>query len=648
MRTSSARSRSRLTSPRLRALGALGTGLVLAGCATMPSTGAPPAQPVSGDNTQAAQQVVVVAEAPNANDQPAALFSSFLDDLVSDEQDYHTAKEFLTPAAAKAWNPQQQVAVLDKVNASLVGDPTATRATIRVSGTEVAVLDARHAFKPPQQETYTQEFTLLKGAQGWRIDTPPEGIILNEVDFARIYESVDLYFPVAAPDGGDSTAAPSALVADPIYVRSHIDPLTDAANALLGGPSAWLAPAVATGFPQGSSLGKSVVTIGGETGGNGVSLTFGGAVGARLQNPPDCDQMAAQLYFTLSEIPTLQAQQGGEKIESVSLYRKGDATASCRADGTSHYSPFAVGSGTTSYFVGANGRLESLDVGSGNTSPVPKPVPVALAPASAGHIGGFAVAPGISDKVAVLSANQRDLYIGSLSPQSTAPMHPTLSSTVVGGLSSPSWDGLGRLWVADTAPAAPALRAVVGGKVVTVPVADLHGTVTGVRVAADGVRIALTVKNGDTTSVQVGRIEQSGTAAAPVLTVSGLKSVTQSLTGVKSVSWFDGDSLIVLGQSAGTAPGLTTWQVDGSSVLAADDQLPSPADGMTTVAALAQYSSLENGLKAPLLGDSNGASGIGDTADKGKGKVYRWSKNQWQEVAQGDTTVNGPMPSYPG
>ena len=639
MRTSRARS-------RLVSLGALGTGLVLAGCATMPSTGAPPAQSGVGENTQAAQQVVVVAEPPKSTDQPSQLFSSFLDDLVSDEQGYSTAKEFLTPAAAKAWNPQQQVVVLDKVDASLDGTPTATKARIKVTGTLVASLNARHAYvAAPKKSFFHSEFTLVKGTQGWRIDTPPDGIILNEVDFARIYESVNLYFPVARPGGTDGAGnSPSALAADPIYVRSHIDPLTDAANALLGGPSDWLAPAVATSFPSGSSLGHGTVTVGDSTGGNGVDLRFGGAIGAQLGNRFDCDRMAAQLYFTLSEIPTQQAQQAGQKIDSVALYRKGDASYSCRATSDSLYSPFTATTGTTSYFVGPTGRLESLDVGLAN--PVPKPVTGALAPVAAGHIAGFAVAPGGSNRVAVLSANQRDLYLSTLN-QPTAPAHPTLSSAIVGGLTSPSWDDLGTLWVADTDPAAPALYAVVGGKPVTVPVTGLQGTVTGVRVAADGARIALTVRNGADTSVQVGRIEQAGTATAPRLTVDGLQSVTPaSLTSVKSVSWLDGDSLIVLGQTVHTAPGLTTLEVDGSSVLAADSQLPSPADGMTTVAALQQYSSLENGTKAPLLGDSNGSSETG--TDKSKGKVYRWSKNQWQEVAQGDPTVNGPMPAYPG
>ncbi|MHA6760370.1 GerMN domain-containing protein [Streptacidiphilus sp. PAMC 29251] len=471
-----------MTRTSARAVGALAGGLLLAGCATMPSTGSPGAPGASEASTQTAQQVVVVAEPPKAGDPPQQMLSGFLDDLVSDEQHYQTAKQFLTADAAAAWNPEQQVTVLQQIRERITGTPTSTKATIQVKGVLVATLNARHAYVPvpvPGQES-TFNFTVVKGSDGWRITSPPPGIILNQVDFARIYEPVNLYYPVAR-SGADGS--PSALAADPIYVRSHIDPLTDAANALLGGPSDWLAPAVVRTFPSNSSLGKNRVSVGGDAGVGGIRLQFGGKIGTAIQNPDDCRRMASQLYFTLSEVPTQQAQQVGQQINSVSLYRNGDTTAACSADENSPYSPFQAPNGATSYFVDSDGRLESLDVGA--AVPTPKLVPGVLAPPNIGHIGGFAVAPGTGGQVAVLSANRRDLFLSTLN-QKTVPVHATLSSQVTGGLSSPSWDDLGTLWVADTDPAAPAVHAVVGGKLVPVAVNGLHGTVTGVRVAADG------------------------------------------------------------------------------------------------------------------------------------------------------------------
>lgn len=634
----------------VRVVGVVAAGLLLAGCATMPSTGAPPSAPsVVGDSTQSAQQVVVVAEPPKPKASAGDLLAGFLDDLVSDEQDYHTAKEYLTKDAAAKWNPQQQVTVLKNIDRSQPVK-SGNRVSIVVTGTPVAVLNARHAYEPPPDK-FQKTFVFETGPQGeLRLDTPPDGIILNETDFGHIYEPVNLYFPAARaqPDTG-----PSALVADPIYVRSHIDPLTEAAAALLGGPSGWLAPAVTTSFPPGSALGRSGVSVGSDGDPGNIRFQFGGRTGAALKDEAVCDRMAAQLYFTLSEVPTQQAQLAGQKITGVTLYQSGAETPSCLANGSSEYSPFQESGGSTSYYLDADGRLESLYVGQDADHPSPKPVPGILAPSGAGHLAAFAVAPGDSGKVAVVSNNERSLYISTLTQQKV-PDHVAVGSPVVGGLSSPSWDGLGTLWVADTNPAAPAVWAVVGGSnLVRVPVVGLHGTVEGVRVAADGARIALTVKNDSGTSVEIGRIEQSGPANDPALTIDGLIAIAPTLKSVKSVSWLDGDSVIVLGQPVGSAQGLSTWEVDGSWALATAGQVSVSGDGMTTVAAMQQDSSQQHSVKAPLLGDSVLASEA-----QQRDNIYRLVKNGWQTVATNGATYpvgagnpavsNGPMPSYPG
>lgn len=622
-----------------RALGVFAVVLPLAGCATMPSTGAPPSIAGSNGSSQSAQQVVVVAEPPKATDKPMQLLSGFLDDLVSDEQDYRTAKQFLTKEHAASWDPQQQVTVLDGITMTEQPGSTASHVTIVVSGHELAVLDAKHAYQPGSgvgTETLERfRFGFSKGPQGWRIDELPPGVILNQVDFGRIYESTNLYFPVTRP-GGETT--PTPLAADPIYVRSHLDPLTDAANALLNGPSKWLGPAVTTGFPKGSSLDRTTVEVNGDGQSSGsVQLQFSGALGAQLANPALCDRMAAQLFFTLSQVPTQQAKQAGLPIDAVTLTRSGGSPASCTADQgrSSGYSPLAPAGDQTGYFVDSTGHLQSLDMN--GTQPVPSKVTGVLAPVGAGHLGGFAVAPGNSGKVAVLSHDRNQLYVSTLTA-SVAPGAVALASAGprAHALSTPSWDALGTLWVADRNPADPAVYALVDGVPVRVPVDPLHGgTVTDVKVATDGARIALIVAKGGSSSVQVGRIQRSGSTKAPEFSISGLRSIAPDLS-VKSVSWVDGDSLVVLGQSAAAAKGLSTWEIDGSSELAPSVQQPPTTDGMTTVAAMQQAP------KAPLLADSSDFSG--DNADKGK--VY-WLKTTWKVLAtNGDP--DGPMPSYPG
>lgn len=626
----------------IRILGMVAAGLFLAGCATMPNTGAPPDGPTAGgDSTQAAQQVVVVAEPPKAVERaPDSLVAGFLDDLVSDEQDYRTAKEFLTPAAATVWNPQQKVVVLRDIRrepAKVVGGT----ATVTITGTQIAALNDRHAYTAPATAKFSTTITMVKNPQGvYRISGPPTGIILNEQDFRRIYEPVNLYFPVARPGDDSTPPGPSPMAADPIYVRSHIDPLTEAAGALVGGPGAWLSPAVASGFPAGASLGGTTVSVGAE---GGVRFTFGGAIGTALADQNLCERMAAQLYFTLSEVPT---QPGTPQITSVALTRSGSEASTCSVISSSRYTPFTGQNQSTAYYVDVDGRLRSLNT----TQPKPDSTLVTglLAPVSAGHLSGFAVAPDNSGRVAVLSANGRDLYASTLTSQKS-PDRPVLSShaTDGSGLSSPSWDGLGTLWVADTDPKASAVWAVIGGTAVKVPVTGLQGTVQGVRVSIDGARIALTVKNPDgSASVVIGRIEQSRAASTPKLTIDGLMPMV-TLSSVNSVAWDDADSVVVLGQPSSSAKGLSVWEVDGSSELAQPAQLPAAVDGMVTVGAFQPFSAKQQATKPPMLGDSFQAA-----APAVRGNVYVLLKNQPQLVASNGANDsahgNGPMPSYPG
>ena len=80
------------------------------------------------------------------------------------------------------------------------------------------------------------------------------------------------------------------------------------------------------------------------------------------------------------------------------------------------------------------------------------------------------------------------------------------------GLSAPSWDGFGDLWVADRNPAAPRLMMLTdgNGQPTTAPPA-LNGRIESVRVAADGVRIALVVEQDGDRTLQLGRIGRGGT-----------------------------------------------------------------------------------------------------------------------------------------
>ena len=631
--------RERMTMRRdIRALGVLASALVLAGCAAMPDSGTPPRLSTSEND---AQQVVVVAEPPKASAQPPQLLSGFFDDLVSDESGYSTAKEFLSQNAGKNWNPEQSAAVLDGLKMRTIGqiNSKSTKWVIRVTGKQVATLDARHAFKPVNDVEFTEDYTFTKGPNGWRIDSLPNGLVLKKEDFQRIYESTNVYYPIA---GESVSGTQTPLVADPVYVRSHVDPLTEAADILLSGPSSWLTPAVQPGFPSGTTLAASAPT---------VQVSADGTASVRLQSlhgaVQSCERMAAQLFFTLAQVSTQQAKEAGQQINKVTLYQGNDSAPACDSLGSSSYSPAQSATGApTMYFVDTSGHLASLDAGDSHVPDQGQRVAGLLAPTNAGAIGGFAVAPDVSGRVAVLSQDQKSLYLSSLT-STTAPSHA--AATDAYGFGTLSWDSLGTLWTVSNDPTGQGIGAVSGvtGKVVPVTVEGLKGRVTDAKVASDGARIALAVDDAGSISIQVGRVQRTTSGGTSGLTVAGLRTINpdEALTSVSSLSWNDGDSIIVLGQQSTTGKAPSVWEIDGSSGVMPGLQAPSSADGMNSISALQQDpSTLGVGVKAPYLRDATGASGAAE-----KGTVYRWAKGGWQVLTKaGSRSALGPMPSYPG
>ncbi|WP_370151914.1 LpqB family beta-propeller domain-containing protein [Streptacidiphilus sp. EB129] len=590
----------------------------------MPDSGAPP-RPTGGEQTGGQNsQVVVVAVPPSPDASPDQLLSGFLDGLVADEADYHTAKEYLDPGTA--WSPQDQVAIVDSVSQPtlVAGSVAGGRVTLQVEGRELGTLDAKNAYAPGNGQPISRKFEFVRGKdKRWRIDSLQPGVIINQSDFQRIYESVDLYYP-AARQGVDAVTYP--LVPEPVYLRGRIDPLTSAANALLTGPSDWLQHVVQQDFPAGSSIDGPQSLASGDQGNVDIHLQ-GPAADVIRTNHPDCVLMASQFFATLSQVPTQQLDQAPQPVKSVTLYDGKDGSARCQ--GSSRNSSAFPPAGDTSYYLDAGGHLKSLDMGSGNAA---RAVAGAQLPTAAGVVSGFAVSPGVSGDVALLTQDGRRLYLGNLN-SATEPTRQAVPGNVQ--LGSPSWDSTGTLWMVDKGSGAGSVKALVGQMLLPVAVEGLHGQVTGVRVATDGARIALTVSSDGRSSVQIGRVHYTGTPQQPQLTIEALQSIAPSLSTINAVSWVDGDSVIVLGRSELSAEGLTVQQIDGSSALIPGPQPPSATDGIQSISALQQDPT------APLLAYAN------TPADGGK--IMRWqpSSNTWVLLPQTGAGTT-PMPSYPG
>ncbi|MCX5605795.1 LpqB family beta-propeller domain-containing protein [Streptomyces phaeochromogenes] len=591
--------------------------VLLTGCASMPD---------GGDlrGVEASQrpdpQVRVFAMPPRENAQPEEIVQGFLEALTSDDPGFETARKYLTGEASKEWRPNQSTTVLaDGPNtaAEHSGSREATGDYVySLTGTRVAKVDSQFAYEPAAG-TYSELVHLAKykekdGSRQWRIDELPQGLVMGKSDFQRNYLSVNKYYFASNTSGRSDDQL--GAVADPVYVREQVDPVTQMVRSVLKGPTSWLKPVVRSSFPTGTALKKGVKTLAPDDQ-NRLTVPLNDKADRIGQSV--CTEMAAQLLFTLEDLtPT--------GIDEVVLQRS-DGTQSCALRASKAEIYVAHGPAKRAeyeYFIDGEKRL--VRIASTGSEQEPEPVPGALGDGDKA-LRSAAVSRD-EDTAAGVSLDGRSLYVGSLASGGSLgePVLRSKAKSEDDGLTTPSWDASGDLWVADRDPKSSKLLLLTKGAgeplVVTTP--GLEGRIEAVRVAADGVRIALIVRKDDRTTLLLGRIErQNGSDGKPSVSIHELRSVAPQLEEVTAMSWAGDSRLVVVGREARVVQQIQYVQVDGSTPVG-----PAPA-ALTGVKEIAA----SEDERLPLVAHSE------------DGIVRLSSGSQWQTVVK-----TGMAPVYPG
>ncbi|MFB7594771.1 LpqB family beta-propeller domain-containing protein [Streptomyces sp. NPDC056160] len=589
--------------------------LLLAGCASMPDSG--DLRDVESTPRQDTE-VRVFAMPPRENAPPAEIVQGFLEALTSDDPQYATARQYLTTAASRKWRPESSTTVLADG-----WDIEADRATAHedsgdyaftLTGSKVARVDAQQSYMPLDGR-YSQSVHLTRDRKSgqWRIDTPPQGVLMGRSDFQRNYLPVNkYYFASNAPAG---TGRPATAVADPVYVRQRVDAMTHVVRSVLSGPTRWLDRVVRSSFPTGTALRKDVTGLSPD---DQNRLTVPLNLKASAVDDQRCWDMAAQVLFTVQNLtPTVEtvALQGSDGNTLCTLGADRARTVATRGP---------VKRPEYLYFLDDKRRLVRILGGSAGTSV--EPVPGGLGE-GAQRLSSAAVS--WDERTAAGVGNDRkDLFVASLS-QGGALGDAVLRSngkTEDDRLTPPSWDAHGDLWVADRDPARPRLMVLEHGtgEPIEVAVPGVDGRVDAVRVAADGVRVALLVQHKDgTKSLLIGRIERDGRSGErPAVSVLGLRSAAPDMEDVTAMSWAGDSRLVVAGREQGGVQTMRYAQVDGST-----PDIPAPA-ALTGVKSIAA----SEDERLPLVAYS--------AAD---GLVRMSSVAQWQKVVK-----EGAAPVYPG
>ena len=550
-----------------------------AGCADVPTSGllqhtARPAG--AGGEQQGSDCCGYIMTGPGPGASPSTIVQGFLLASADFGNHHEIARQYLTTAASRSWQPGTGPAVTvvarpPTVTAAPPAFGSRNTAVVNISAQQLGSVSASGQYVPAEagQPPLNQEFTLQQVHKQWRIatlpsstgpkqapasvDQPSHELLLTKDLFQLAFQPRDLYYLDPAGKG---------LVPNPVFVPVNSgDPAVDLVRALLIPPQGWLAGAVLSAFPPAATPRHVEILPGSKTAVVDLGLPKSATTETSLAG------MASQLVWTLTS-----SSYGSASLQAVKLEVNGkvwtppDATSAVLTPRTFPQPALVPPGPEELYFLGSNGAARVLGGQGGGSRPVP-------GQAGTDQVALTSIAVSRDQRyLAGIGGNETTLYTSSLS----AAAKPHASSAAralqirMSGVSvaSVSWDRNDDLWVAGTSGGKPRVW-VLGpskGTPVSVRLPSNIRSVTALRVAPDGVRVAMIASvstvNGLVKEVLLAAILRSNDQ----VTLSRAGQLGADLTRPSALSWYDADHLLVVNQ-ASYGPQLEEVPVDGDLVL---------------------------------------------------------------------------------
>ena len=277
--------------------------LLLAGCAQLPRSGEAKLGPeIKGDI--ASDYLYYSPSGPSNGETQQEILNGFINAGTGPQNDYEAAREYLSQGFKTKWNPNNEVLIQQ-------GNPTISFNASGEASVDLqvqATVDSDGHFKVLDAgSTRFLKFIMVRENGEWRISSAPDLTILIRPVFDVIFRSYSIYF---------FDTQKTHLVPDLRWFPSRASTATRMVNAMLKGPSAWLAGAVSSAFPQGTALSLNSVTVADGIASvdlNSKALTVKAAT-KRL--------MKAQIRATLTQLPNVYSiaisiERGPQDIQDV-------------------------------------------------------------------------------------------------------------------------------------------------------------------------------------------------------------------------------------------------------------------------------------------------------------------------------------------
>ena len=270
----------------MKRLLALALVMTLTGCASLPVAGPVRIGPDLTPTTDG-DSFYYSPSSPFDGASQTEILNGFIAAGTGPQNDYAVAREYLSESIRSSWNPNQEVLIQRSTPQVVISDQDTAELVVDVAATVDA--DGKYQVTPLGTGRVLEFSFVLENSQ-WRLSRVPDATILIRPVFDVVFSGYSVYF---------LDRQKRFLVPELRWFPTTQATGTRLANALLGGASSWLKPAVISAIPTGTRLSIDAVTV--ENGVALVDLTARALVASRS----DRSLMKSQLEATLSQLPNV-------------------------------------------------------------------------------------------------------------------------------------------------------------------------------------------------------------------------------------------------------------------------------------------------------------------------------------------------------
>ena len=270
----------------MKRLLALALVMTLTGCASLPVAGPVRIGPDLVQTTDG-DSFYYSPSSPFDGASQTEILNGFIAAGTGPQNDYAVAREYLSESIRSSWNPNQEVLIQRSSPQVVISDQDTAELVVDVAATVDA--DGKYLVTPLGTGRVLEFSFVLENSQ-WRLSAVPDATVLIRPVFDVVFSGYSVFF---------LDRQKRFLVPELRWFPTTPATGTRLANALLGGASNWLKPAVVSAIPTGTRLSIDAVTV--ENGVALVDLTARALVASRA----DRSLMKSQLEATLSQLPNV-------------------------------------------------------------------------------------------------------------------------------------------------------------------------------------------------------------------------------------------------------------------------------------------------------------------------------------------------------